>query len=70
MNYFYGSENSLWVHLYVRNFHAPIGALVHSIIHDFREHFDVVFADPPYLSEECLTKVWVSHLDRPISVEK
>ena len=27
---------------------------------DLRESFDVVFADPPFLSEECLTKTAVT----------
>jgi len=31
-----------------------------SIPRDLREHFDVVFADPPFLSEECLTKTAVT----------
>merc|ERR1712228_1054082 len=31
-----------------------------SIPRDLREKFDVVFADPPFLSEECLTKTMVT----------
>ena len=45
---------------YGKNFHfydykAPL-----DVDRDLREKFDLVFADPPFLSEECLTKTMVS----------
>ena len=46
--------------VYGDNFHfydykAPL-----DINRDLREQFDLVFADPPFLSEECLTKTMVT----------
>ena len=37
------------------DYNSPLG-----ISRDLREQFDLVFADPPFLSEECLTKTMVT----------
>ena len=42
-------------HFHFYDYKAPLG-----VDRDLREKYDLVFADPPFLSEECLTKTLVT----------
>ena len=42
-------------HFHFYDYKAPLG-----VERDLREKYDLVFADPPFLSEECLTKTLVT----------